>query len=219
MHGLTRGAMTLIGVAVAGLLLWLATQADAGSNGGYWAFIGLTAAAGLTIALSQLLGGWTKWGWPTISTNVLLIAFVPALVAGGWVILADQPGSNWFQRHAADWAGDIGLGGVLEDLTSLLPAIAFGLGLLFGLVFDTTGPRIRKPETAEQARREDEVVATEPITAERTERTDLIDEDYREPDREAVTALTGRRDRQVEIREGGSPIAPQPDADDERRAT
>jgi hypothetical protein len=216
MHGLTRGAMTLIGAAAAGLLLWLATQVDAGGNGGYWAFIGLTAAAGLTIALSQLLGGWTKWGWPTISTNVLLIAFVPALVVGGWVILANQPGSNWFQTRATNWAGDIGLGGLLDDLTAIVPAISFGLGLLFGLVFDTTGPRVKKAEPAERVAREDELVATEPVTAERTGRMDLVDEDedYRRPDREAVTALTGRRDRKVEIREGGSPIAPQPDDDD-----
>jgi hypothetical protein len=208
--------MTLIGAAAAGLLLWLATQVDAGGNGGYWAFIGLTAAAGLTIALSQLLGGWTKWGWPTISMNVLLIAFVPALVAGGWVILANQPGSNWFQTHATSWAGDIGLGGLLDDLTAILPVIAFGLGLLLGLVFDTTGPRVKKAEPAERVAREDELVATEPVTAERTGRADLVDEDedYRPPDREAVTALTRRRDRKVEIREGGSPIAPQPDDDD-----
>jgi hypothetical protein len=222
MQGLTRGAMTLIGAAAAGLLLWLGTQVDAGSNGGYWAFIGLTAAAGLTIALSQLLGGWTKWGWPTISKNVLLIAFVPALVAGGWVILANQPGSNWFQTHATSWAGDIGLGGLLDDLTAIVPAIAFGLGLLFGLVFDTTGPRVPKAEPAEQrVAREDDLVATEPVTAERTGRADLVDEDvdYREPDSEAVTAPTGRRDRKVEIREGGSPIAPQPNDDDDRATT
>jgi hypothetical protein len=211
--------MTLIGAAAAGLLLWLATQVDAGGNAGYWAFIGLIAAAGLTIALSQLLGGWTKWGWPTISTNVLLMAFLPALVAGGWVILANQPDSNWFQRHAADWAGDVGLGGVLDDLTVLLPAIAFGLGLLFGLVFDTTGPRVRKVEGAEREPRHDDVLATEPVTAERTGHVERVDEDYRGPDRETVTALTARHDRHVEIREGGSPIAPQPDADDERPAT
>ena len=221
MHGLTRGAMTLIGAAAAGLLLWLATQVGTDSNGGYWAFIGLIAAAGLTIALSQLLGGWTKWGWPTISTNVLLIAFVPALVAGGWVILATQPDSNWFQRHATSWASDIGVGGLLEDLTAVVPAIAFGLGLLFGLVFDTTGPRTRKAEPEERAAREEDVVATEPVTAERTGRTDLVDEDedYRQPDRETGTALTGRRDRHVEIREGGSPVGPQPDTDDDRRTT
>ena len=218
MYGPTRGALTLIGAAAAGLLLWLGTQVDTGGNGGYWAFIGLTAAAGLTIALSQLLGGWTKWGWPTISKNVLLIAFVPALIAGGWVILANQPGSNWFQRHAADWAGDIGLGGVLDDLTLVVPAIAFGLGLLFGLVFDTTGPRVRKTEVAEPGTREEDVVATEPVTAERTGRVELVDEDDREPDRE-VTTLTGRRERHVEIREGGSPIAPQPDTEDDRPPT
>ena len=100
-----------------------------------------------------------------------------------------------------------------------MPAIAFGLGLLFGLVFDTTGPRVRKDDVVERETRDEDVVATEPVTAERTGRVELVDEDYREPDRETVTALTGRRDRHVEIREGGSPIAPQPDADDERPAT
>jgi drug/metabolite transporter superfamily protein YnfA len=88
MYGLTRGTITLLGAAGAGLLVWLATQIDDGSTGGYWAVYGLIAAAGLTMALSQLLGGWTKWGWPRLSANVLLIAFVPTLIADGLVVLA-----------------------------------------------------------------------------------------------------------------------------------
>ncbi len=53
------------------------------------------------MALSQLFGGWTKWGWPRISVGVLLIGFLPVLVVGGWVLLAGQPDANWFQRHSS----------------------------------------------------------------------------------------------------------------------
>ncbi len=217
MYGLTRGAMTLIGAASAGLLLWLATQVDTDSSGGYWAFMGLLAAAGLTIALSQLLGGWTKWGWPRVSLNVLAFAFVPALIAGGWVILAHEPGSSSLGTRANDWAGDIGLGAVLDDMATVVPALAFGLGLLLGLVLDTTGPRVREVERDRRVEHHDDAVATEPVTAERGDREARISEEYRAPDPDAVTALTSRPDRRVEIREGGSPIAPQPAADDDVR--
>ena len=82
MYGLTRATLTLIGAAAAGALLWLATTAlpanvsDA-SLGGYWAAFGLVALGGLVMALSQLLGGWTKWGWPRVSSHVFLVG-VPA---------------------------------------------------------------------------------------------------------------------------------------------
>jgi hypothetical protein len=141
MYGLTRGMTTLIGAACAGLLLWLATRTDNDSLGGYWAYLGLIAAAGLTMAASQLLGGWTKWGWPRISGSVFLLGFVPGLVAGGLVLLAAQPDTG---AWGTGWAGDLGLGGLADDLTAVIPAIAFGLGLLFGLTFDTTGPRVRE---------------------------------------------------------------------------
>src|ERR687885_2407650 len=84
MYGLTRGPITLIAAGVAGFLIWIsATQINDESNGGYWAVYGIIAGAGLVMALSQLLGGWTKWGWPRISASVFLWGFVPALVAGG----------------------------------------------------------------------------------------------------------------------------------------
>ena len=44
------------------------------------------------IALSQLLGGWTKWGWPQVSGKVFLVGFLPTLIAGGWILAAQEPG-------------------------------------------------------------------------------------------------------------------------------
>jgi hypothetical protein len=150
MYGLTRAATTLMGILVAGFLLWLGTQIlpDGGdaTSGEYWAALGLVAAAGLTMALSQLLGGWTKWGWPRVSAKVFLLGFLPALILGGWLLAAGDPGNSWFARHVGNWSDDIGIGGLVTDLEIMLPAIAFGIGLVFGFTFDTTGPRVRKQE-------------------------------------------------------------------------
>ncbi len=141
MYGLTRGSLTLIGAGVAGLLIWAATRISGGSAGEYWGIVGLIAAAGLVMALSQLLGGWTKWGWPRVSGSVFLVAFIPVLIATGWVLLDQQPSGNWFQRHIESWSGDIGIDGLVHDLGRAVIVLAFGLGLVFGLIFDTTGPR------------------------------------------------------------------------------
>ena len=146
MYGLTRATLTLIGVAAVGVLLWLATQIigndpSTASAGEYWATFGVVAAAGLVIALSQLLGGWTKWGWPRISGKVFLLGFLPALVAGGWILAAQEPGEAWLGRNVRSWSGDLGIEGLVSDLGLMIPAVAFAIGLVFGLTFDTTGPR------------------------------------------------------------------------------
>jgi hypothetical protein len=143
MYGLTRGTITLLGAGAAGFLVWLATQISHSSNGGYWAVYGLIAGAGLVMALSQLLGGWTKWGWPRLSINVFLLAFVPVLIAAGWIILAEQPHGNWFRGHVDNWSGDIGIRGLVNDLGEYVSVLAFGIGLVFGFTFDTTGPATR----------------------------------------------------------------------------
>src|SRR5688500_12758786 len=146
MMGITRGFSTLIGAAVAGFLIWLATQMGDGSAGEYWATYGLIAAAGLTMALSQIVGGWTKWGLPRLSAGVFLLGFLPVLVAGGWVLLARQP-ADFF--NTSNWSRDLGIDGVVGSLGELLAAIAFGVGLVFGLTFDTAGPR-REVEVEER---------------------------------------------------------------------
>ena len=148
MYGLTRATTTLIAAAVAGLLIWFATQIDDGHVGGFWAVYGLIAGAGLVMALSQLLGGWTKWGWPRLSATFLLIAFVPIAIVSLWIILAAEPGNGWFHRHVLSWSGDLHIRGLVNDLKEYVPVFAFGIGLVFGFSFDTTGPRREVVEPA-----------------------------------------------------------------------
>jgi hypothetical protein len=166
MIGVTRGLSTLAGAAVAGILLWFATQVGTETTGEYWATYGLVAAAGLTMALSQILGGWTKWGWPRFSLGVFLLGFLPVLLAGGWVLLARQP-ADWM--NTSNWSRDLGVHGLVADLGNILPALAFGLGLTFGLSFDTAGPRREVVDAREDTnvRYEDRRAADEPLTAER----------------------------------------------------
>jgi MFS family permease len=147
MYGLTRATLTLIGVATAGVLVWLATQiipddVTSAARGEYWAAFGLVALGGLAIAVSQLLGGWTKWGWPRVSGNVFLLGFLPTLIAGGWILAAQEPENYWLGRHVRGWSDDLGIEGLVNDLGFMIPAIALGIGLVFGLTFDTTGPRV-----------------------------------------------------------------------------
>jgi hypothetical protein len=143
--GLTRGLFTLVGVASAVVLIWLAAQVGDDSTADYWALYGLVGAAGLVMALSQLLGGWTKWGWPRLSGSVFLLGFLPALVVALWVLGVGQPDENWLQRHVVDWSDTLGIGGAVEDLLDLAGPLAFLAGLTFGFTFDTSGPRIREP--------------------------------------------------------------------------
>ena len=192
MKGITRGISTLIGAAVAGFLIWLAAQIGQGTAGEYWTTYGLVAAAGLTMALSQILGGWTKWGWPRLSLGVFLLGFLPVLAVGGWVLLARQP-ADYF--NTSDWSRDFGVSGVVGDLGELLAAVAFGIGLTFGFCFDTAGPRrdVVVQDVHEHDVRERPVAtrdyghsaADEPLTA---DRHTVVD------DRRAVVAGEERRD-------------------------
>ena len=143
MYGLTRATVTLIAAAIAGLLVWIATQIGDSSNGEYWATYGVIAAAGLTMALSQLLGGWTKWGMPRISISVLLWAFVPVAIAVLWVVIFHQPHHGLGRNHIRKWSNDIGIDGLVKDFKEYVAVLSFGLGLVFGYTFDTTGPIAR----------------------------------------------------------------------------
>src|SRR5207249_6814564 len=181
MVGLTRATITLIAAAVAGLLIWFATQIDDKSLGGFWAVYGLIAGAGLVMALSQLLGGWTKWGWPRLAVAFLVTAFIPIAVVSLWIVLAAEPGNGWFHRHVLSWSCDIHVRGLVNDLMQYASLFAFGIGLVFGFSFDTTGPRVHhdrdaavngrrrllgRPRTVTRTRT-DEEAADEPLTADR----------------------------------------------------
>ena len=139
MIGAVRGVFTLVGAGIAGLLIWLTTQIGTGTTGGYWEVYGIFAAAGLTMALSQ--------------------------VFGGWVLLAGQPDANWFQRQLVSWSGHAGIDGAVNDLREQLAVIAFGIGLVFGFTFDTTGPSgTAAPEPAPEAVEAAETPPAEPVS-------------------------------------------------------
>jgi hypothetical protein len=140
MYGLTRATVTLIAAALAGLLIWIATQIGDSSNGGYWATYGVIAAAGLVMALSQLLGGWTKWGLPRVSISVFLWAFIPVAIAVLWIIVFHQPHHGTGRNHIRNWSNDIGVDGLVKDFKEYVGVLSLGLGLVFGYTFDTTGP-------------------------------------------------------------------------------
>jgi hypothetical protein len=193
MYHLTRATTTLVFSAVAGLLIWFATQISNDHVGGYWARVGLVAGAGLLMALSQLLGGWTKWGWPRLSVPVLVTAFIPVAIVSLWVILAGEPGGGWFHNHVLAWSRDIHVSGLVTDFLYYIPVLAFGTGLVFGYSFDTTGPVVRDRDVVDRRRdvivdRNRDVVpdngraADEPLTAER-EATTTSD---RTADRETI---------------------------------
>jgi hypothetical protein len=154
MYGLTRATTTLVFSAAAGLLIWLATQISNDQIGGYWARVGLVAGAGLLMALSQLLGGWTKWGWPRLSIAVFITAFIPVAIVSLWIVLAGEPGSGWFHNHVMSWSRDIHVSGLVTDFLYYIPVLAFGTGLVFGFSFDTTGPVVRDRDAVVERDRE-----------------------------------------------------------------
>jgi len=188
MYGLTRATTTLICAGAAGLLIWFATQIDDTHVGGFWAIYGLIAGAGLLMALSQLLGGWTKWGWPRLSATFLLTAFVPIAFVSLWIILAGEPGNGWFHRHVLSWSGSLHIRGLVDDLKEYIPVFAFGIGLVFGFSFDTTGPRTAPvaPEATTGRRRDTDVDgdgvpdSDEPVTRDRVAADDEVPADDRD---------------------------------------
>jgi hypothetical protein len=190
MNGTKRAAATLLGAAVAGVLIWLAAQVGNESTGGYWATYGLIAAAGLAMALSQLRG---HGGNPLA---FFLLAFLPVLVAAGWVVLAAQPDGNWFRGHVLAWSSDIRVESVVRDLAEYVGVLAFGIGLVFGLTFEPGMLRRRRrvvagagaapataPATTPVRTEFDRTATDEPVAAERREVGDERVVDVREADR------------------------------------
>jgi hypothetical protein len=159
LNGWSRALATLLGAAVAGVLLWVAAQIGRGSTGGYWAAYGIVAAAGVAFALSQVRG---RTGNPP---GMFLFGFVPVLVVAGWVLLGMQPHPNWFQTHVLRWSGDIGVRDVLHDVGAWLGVLAFGIGYTLGAVLEPAPRRVFVGS-------HDRVAADEPVAAERREVVD-----------------------------------------------
>jgi hypothetical protein len=162
MSGVNRAPATLLGAAVAGALLWVAAaHIDRTTSGGYWAAYGIVAAAGLAFGLSQLRGA---GGHPPA---MLLLGFLPVLVAAGWVIVAMQPNSSWLATHVRSWSGDIGILDVVHSVATWLGVLAFGIGATLAAVLEPFGRRPARD--TRRVERMDERAADEPTAAERRE--------------------------------------------------
>jgi hypothetical protein len=157
--GANRAPATLLGAAIAGALLWVAAAyVDRHTTGGYWAAYGIVAGAGLAFGLLQLRGG---GGHPPA---MFLLAFLPVLIAAGWVLLGLQPHANWFQSHVMRWSGDIGIRDVVRTVGTWLGVLAFGIGFTFATILE---PFTRRRVAEEPV--VDRTAADAPTTAERRE--------------------------------------------------
>jgi hypothetical protein len=136
LYDATRGLTTLAAAGVAGLLLWAATRVGQQTDGRYWAELAIVAGAGLVLALSQLVGNWTKGLHLRVSPGTLVFGFLPVLVCVGWILIAGQPGNGWEEGRIVSWTGSIGLTGIVHDLALWQGVLALGLGLVLGLSLD-----------------------------------------------------------------------------------
>jgi hypothetical protein len=164
LYDATRGLTTLAAAGGAGVLLWVATLVGQQTDGRFWAEMGIVAGAGLVMAISQVIGGWTKGLGLRVSPSTFLLAFLPVLVVVGWILLASQPGHGWYEGTFVRWTHDIGLTGLVHDLALWHGVLAFGFGLVFGLSFDTVpamAPAVDVPVGS--------TAANEPVMAERRE--------------------------------------------------
>jgi len=203
--GLIRALFTLASVAGAGLLIWIAQSIsgplEEASTGDYWWAMLFLAAAGLTLGLAQLFGGWTKWGWPTLSPSVFLLGFLPTLVVGGWILLAKQPQSGVEEGRFDRWSGDLGISGLVNDLALFLPVIPLIVGLILAFSFDTTGPRTRII-ARERAVPDEDVQDYRPVgTPTTTGTTTTSDTTVAEDLRRREPVGTAATDDRVEIRD------------------
>jgi len=171
LYDTARGLTTVAAAGAAGVLLWAATLVGQQTDGRFWAEMAIVAGAGLVIALSQVVGGWTKGLRLRMSPGTFALAFLPVLVVVGWILMATQPGHGWHEGTVASWSRDIALMGLVHDLALWHGVLAFGFGLVLGLSFDSVPVPVEAPRAAPipATAAADGRAATEPLSAERRE--------------------------------------------------
>jgi len=170
LYDATRGLATALSAGLAGLLLWLATLVGVQTVTRFWESMGIVAAAGLVVALSQVIGGWTKGHGVRLSPGTFILAFVPALICVGWILMATQPGNGWHEGTITSWSRSLGILGLVHALGLWHGVLAFGFGLTLGLTLDTVPAPVEppaQPAPAARTRPADDTIADEPMTVER----------------------------------------------------
>ena len=171
LYDTARGLTTLAAAGGAGVLLWVATLVGQHTAGRFWAEMGIVSGAGLAIALSQVIGGWTKGLRLRLSPSTFVLAFVPVLIVVGWILMASQPGHGWHEGTIASWSAGLGISGLIHDLALWHGVLAFGFGLVLGLSFDSVpalAPAVLEAPVPAATPMERTAV-DEPVTAERHE--------------------------------------------------
>jgi hypothetical protein len=213
MYDATRGMMTALAVAVAGFLLWVATEVGMQTTERFWESMGIVAVAGLLFALLPAMGSPIGGLRLRPSAGTFLLGFVPTLVVVGWILLATQPGNGWHEGTLVSWSHSIGVFGLVHALGLWHGVLAFGLGAVLGMSLDSV-PAVepvvedeaivdrRRTAPAPRWRRRTETVdpADEPVSAERDAVYDERDDAYERDtayDAEPRTVTVGPRDRVV----------------------
>jgi hypothetical protein len=178
LYDATRGLTTVVAAGAAGVLLWAATRVGQPTAARFWAEMGIVAAAGLVMALSQVIGGWTKGLQLRVSPGTFLLGFLPVLIVVGWILMATQPGHGWYEGTVVSWSKNAGLMGLIHDLALWHGVLAFGFGLVLGYSFDTVPVAAAEPVAGAAVARTqmgrpvratpmDRRAADEPLSAER----------------------------------------------------
>lgn len=153
LYDATRGLTLALAAALAGLLLYLATQVGQQSTARFWGEMGIVAGAGLVLALAPVLGGWSSGLRLRLSPGTFLLGFIPVLVVVGWILMATQPGNGWHEGTVVRWSHDIGLMGLIHDLGLWHGVLAFGFGLVLGTTLDAVPVAAAEPAAAASATR------------------------------------------------------------------
>jgi hypothetical protein len=188
LYDATRGLTLALAAALAGLLLYLATQVGQQTTARFWEEMGIVAAAGLVLALAPVLGGWSSGLRLRPSPGTFLLGFIPVLVVVGWILMATQPGNGWHEGTVVRWSHDMGLMGLIHYLGLWHGALAFGFGLVLGTTLDAipvsmVEPVAAAPTPMPMAARDRTLADERPVTTRRPwyRRTRTAEEDADAP--------------------------------------
>jgi biotin transporter BioY len=204
LYDATRGLTLALAAALAGLLLYLATQVGQQSTVRFWEEMGIVAGAGLVLALAPVLGGWSSGLRLRLSPGTFLLGFIPVLVVVGWILMATQPGNGWHEGTIVRWSHDMGLMGLIHDLGLWHGVLAFGFGLVLGTTMDAVPVIAEEPVAAPATRAMP--VADEPVT--RTRRPWYRRRSQFADDADAPTTAESRAQQRVAARRSEPPMVP-----------
>jgi hypothetical protein len=169
LYDASRGLTLALAAALAGLGLWGATQIGMQTTGRFWLSMLIVAGAGFLIALATHVGTWTKGLRLRMSPGTFVLAFLPVLIVGGWILVATQPGNGWEEGRLHSWSNSMGILGAVHSIGLWHGVLAFAIGLMLGLSLDGVPSPVEEaaPAYAGPAGAARTPAADEPVAAER----------------------------------------------------